>query len=385
MRTQGISHSVPLGRNAQPGPSPKVREARFDDYAEIMNLQSRYDLGRESYEEWSHLWTGNPLYKELPKWPIGWVLETEEQEIVGYAGNIPLSYQFRGKRIVAATFRAWVVDSNHRSHALSLLGRYFQQKNVDLFINTTVSKYAVCGQEAFRASRVPAGAWDKSVFWITENRGFTSSFLARKGFLASKLLKFPIELCLLAEENLAKRNSRLDSQEVSISFCTNFDARFDALWKELRRSNPEILLATRSREMLEWRFERALAENRSWVLTVEEGPQLAAYAIFLRRDKPELSLKRLRLIDFQALNGRNELLLPILVRALERCRSEGIHMLDAIGFGPKKQRILDSIEPHRRTLSSWLYYYKARDKHLANSLTDPSCWDPSCFDGDASL
>jgi hypothetical protein len=98
-----------------------------------------------------------------------------------------------------------------------------------------------------------------------------------------------------------------------------------------------------------------------------------------------LGLKRLRLIDFQSLDGKNELVVPMISQALKRCRHEGIHMLEIIGFGPEKQRIINSIAPHRRVLSSWLYFYKTSDHYLAKALQDPRSWDPSCLDGDASL
>jgi hypothetical protein len=369
----------------RPGEAPNVREAKFDDYAQIASLQSRYGFESKSYDQWVHLWIHNPLYCELSDWPIGWVLEGESQEIVGYIENIPLPYEFLGRRIVAATSQAWVVDSRFRSHAFSLLRRFFGQVNVDLFLNTTVNAQATAGHEALRETRVPVGAWDQSVFWITDYRGFVTAYLAKKGVSDSRFLRSLLSLGLRAKDTIAKKSSRFHWHRAAVRCCTNFDIRFDTFWEDMRLRNSRVLRATRSRRMLEWRFRSALAENRAWVLTVEDWPRLAAYAIFLRRDNREFGLNRLRLIDFQALDGKNELLVPMLSWALDRCRREGIHMLEVIGFGPGKQRIIDSIAPHRRALSSWLYFYKTNDPYLAKALTDVRSWDPSCFDGDASL
>ena len=363
----------------------KVREARFDDYPQISRLQSRYALGSKSREQWLHLWIHNPVYNQLPNWPIGWVLESEKREIVGYIGNIPLPYEFQRRRLLVATSWAWVVDSDFRSYSFSLLSRFFTQKNVDLFLNTTVNAHATGGHKAFRASRVPVGAWDQSLFWIADYRAFAASFLANKGVPASRFLKFPLSLGLVVKDTLTKKSTGPHRHGVTVRFCTSFDVRFDTFWEDLRLSNSNVLTATRSRQMLEWHFQSALAENRAWVLTVEDGARLAAYAIFLRRDNRELDLNRLRLIDFQTLDGKNELLVPMLSRALDRCRREGIHMLEIVGVGSEKQRIIDSIAPHRRALPSWLYFYKTRDTYLAKALQDPKSWDPSCFDGDASL
>jgi hypothetical protein len=137
--------------------------------------------------------------------------------------------------------------------------------------------------------------------------------------------------------------------------------------------------------MLEWHFKRPLENGKAWVLTVGKGSALAAYAIFLRRDNSALSLKRMRLVDFQVLGGNTEFLRALICHALARCRREGIHMLECLGFAPDKQRVIEALAPHRRKLSSWRYFYKATNRQLAQTLEDPGVWDPSCFDGDASL
>lgn len=363
--------------------SPRIREARFDDYPQIAALQSRYGFGSDSYEEWAHLWINNPLYRQLTGWPIGWVLE--HNGILGYIGNIPLPYEFGGRRIIAATSRGWVVDASFRSYSFGLLSRFFAQKPVDLFLNTTVNAYANAGQQAFGASRIPTGTWDKSAFWITEYRGFASSLLAYKRLPNLKVFKLPLAFGLFLKDGVAKRTSELIGHNAAARFCSNFDDRFDVFWGKLRLFNSRVLLALRSREMLEWHFQRAATQGRAWILIIEDSAELAAYAIFLRRDLQKFNLKRVMLIDFEALEGKNELLVSMLSIALERCRRDGIHMLETVGFSSEKRRIIDRVAPHRRSLPSWLYFYKTRDEYLARVLKEPTFWDPSCFDGDAGL
>src|SRR6266404_1699960 len=169
------------------GPSgerrPKLREARFEDYEQIFSLESRYGLDPENYEEWSHLWRENPLYRELqPGWPIGWVIETENKRIVGSMGNIPLPYEFEGKRIVAASGRALVAEPAYRSAALLLLDRLINQPGVDLYLNNTMSQEAASSFSMFECPRVPVGIWNESAFWITHYRGFAQSVLIKKHY-----------------------------------------------------------------------------------------------------------------------------------------------------------------------------------------------------------
>jgi hypothetical protein len=361
------------------------REARFDDHQQITDLQARYGLEPETYEAWVHLWGGNPAYQDFPNWPIGWVLENEEKQVVGYIGNLPRLYEFAKQKVVVTSTRGLVVDVRYRSYSLPLLSYFFNQKQVDLFLDTTVSPDALKPHEIFRALKVPTGIWDESFFWITNYGGFSASLLERKGVRGAKGLRYPLSAGLFVRDTLGGRAVKTSLNGINPNFCTEFDDRFEDFWQKLRETCPNRLLANRSPQMLNWHFKHAFANRRAWVLTASKGKDLTAYAVFLRQDNAAFHLKRMLLVDFQALDGGTELLRPILCDALARCRSEGIHMLETMGFAADKQRVIDSLRPHRRPLSSWRYFYKTGRRELAESLKNPQVWDPSCFDGDASL
>jgi hypothetical protein len=265
------------------------------------------------------------------------------------------------------------------------LSKFFGQKNVDLFVNTTVNAKAAKLQEAFHALRVPAGAWDRSAFWVTNYRAFTASLMARKGMAGVTSLSYPLSAGLFVRDTLARNVLWGRHNGVRPQFGAQFDERFDVFWEQIRTHRAQELLATRSRQALDWHFRHSLASNKAWLLTVSKGDELAAYAILCRQDNPSYELQRMRLIDFQALPGQTELLRPILSHALQRCHDEGVHMLEAMGFSAEKQRVIDSTAPHYRELGAWRYFYKAKDEELAKRLRDPEVWDPCCFDGDASL
>ena len=147
-----------------------------------------------------------------------------------------------------------------------------------------------------------------------------------------------------------------------VQVCSNFDERFDTFWEELKRAYPERFLATRSREVLQWHFKYALARDKVWIVTAGDS-RINAYAIFSREDNA-VGSTRVRLADFQSLSPDSETLIPMLAWAFRRCQEEGIHMLEAFGFRPEKQQVIDSLRPYRRRLASWYYFYRARDKAL---------------------
>jgi len=379
-----VSVTLRVRKGSKPKP-PRLREARFDDYLQISALESRYGLQPKSYDEWTDLWNHNPAYQKASGWPIGWVCENAENEIVGSIGNIPLIYELGNQSLLAATSRSLVVDSRYRLYSFELLGQFFNQKEVDLFVNTTVNAKASKLQEVFQCARVPVGSWDRSAFWITNYRAFTESLLSKRELPGVPGLSYPLSAGLFLRDALTGRTLRSGRNGTEIQFCTQFDNRFDQFWELLRKRSAGRLLASRSRDVLEWHFGNALNKDRAWVLSVSNGGDLSAYAIVCRQDNAGFGLKRMRLVDFQALPSQTELLKLILHRALERCQNEGIHILEAVGFSNQKMKIIESMNPHHRELSSWRYFYKASNQPLADRLKDPEVWDPSFFDGDSSL
>jgi hypothetical protein len=366
--------------------SPKLREAVFEDYPRIAALQIANGLPTKPYEEWKHQWVNNPAYTQIQaKLPVGWVLESYNDEIVGSLGNIPLFYELDGQRLLASVAHAWVVDTRYRSYSLWLLHQYFSQKSVELFLNATVGPAANESFAVFESVPVPVGDWDHSAFSITHYQGFLASWLALKAVPCAKLCSYILSIGPFLKDALARRESYQCNDGTEIEQCVELDGRFDIFWDNLRKANPGVLLAVRTRQILEWHFRYALHNDRAWIVTASEGPTITAYGIFLRQDNPTVGLKRIRLVDFQALDGNIALLEPIVLWALERCRNERIDMLESIGFRPDKSAIISKLVPYKRKLPCWLYFYKTRDKNLAEILSDVNVWDPSQFDGDASL
>jgi len=355
----------------------KIREARLTDYAQIAALEARNGLETKPQQEWEHLWRNNPVFGRLADWPIGWVVENENGEIVGAAGNLPVSYILDGREIIAAGGRAFVADPSYRSYAASLVRRFIHQKHAELLLVSSANSNSAPLLYAMRFSHVPSGTWDQSSFWITNHRGLMASALQKKrlpSFIGYALLP------LLRLKDAFTRKPRRTTCDLTI--CPEFDDRFDQFWAELKRTRP-VMLANRSRETLAWHFKFALEQNRAWIVAVSDGWRLLAY--YLRHDKPELGLTRVRLVDFQTLHASTEFLEPMLSWALQKCRDQGIHMLEAYGFSPEKQAMIDSLSPHHRRFPAWTYFYNARNPELATQLKDPMIWDPSHFDGDASI
>jgi hypothetical protein len=379
-----VIHTDGAGAGSVDG--PVIREARFEDYDQVRLLLSRHNLQSTPANEWRQLWLDNPLYQEvLHWWPIGWVLTTGQGRIVGHLGNVPLAYELDGRKLVAAAAHAWVVEDAYRSWSLGLIGQYFRQTHADLLLITTASRDASRVFEAFHMPRVPTGRFDRSSFWITHHRGVAESFLLSRRVRLSKVLSYPLAGALLLKDGFSGRSLPRWRPSAAVRQCTAFDDRFDSFWHDLRLHKCNMLLAVRNRSALHWRFATALRQGRASIFVVERRARLAAYSIFHRQDYPPIGLKRLRLVDYQTLDTIPNPLAEMVAAAIQLCRAEGIHMLETIGFHESTRKLLDELAPYRRTLPSWLYYYKAQHTGLAKELSNHEVWDPSLFDGDACL
>jgi hypothetical protein len=146
-----------------------------------------------------------------------------------------------------------------------------------------------------------------------------------------------------------------------------------------------VLLATRDRQTLEWHFKYALEQNRIWILTACDGTRLLAYAILERRDAQALDLTRMLLVDLQALANDQDLASAMISCVLDRCRRDGIQVLENIGCWLEKVQPHVRRAPHRRELGNWSYLYQATNPGLADALKRPESWYPTQYDTDASL
>jgi len=364
---------------------PVLRPASFDDYDQIAAVEEANGLSSKSREQWLHLWQNNPAYQQLPGWPIGWVIEDERGRIVGALQNVPCLYHFDGRTYVGGFGRGWAVDARYRAFSLLLIVRQLQQPNVDLRLTTTASPKtsALLAKQGW--SRVPVGEWDRSALWVTNYSETVRRYLAAKtprlvSALAGSLLYVP----LLVKDMISARPRHFNTG-CELDWRTSFDERFDPFWAELESRSSRVLLATRDRQTLQWHFKYGLEHNRIWILTACDGPRLLAYAIFERKDTESLDLARMLLVDFQAIVGDQNLASAMISFVLERCRREGIHVLENIGCWLEREHPLAPRAPHRRETGNWSYLYQATNPRLADALKGAESWRPTQYDADASL
>jgi hypothetical protein len=364
--------------------APELRLASLDDYDRIAQLEAANQLGSMPRDDWRNLWLNNPLWPRLGKqWPVGWLLEDAGGRLVGSIVNIPTRYTFRGRELICANGRGWVVAPEFRGFALWVMSEYFNQPGADLFINTTVAPIAEPKIGAL-SDRVPLGDFETIAYWVTGYRGFAKKALQKLRVPAAGLFAFPAAAALWLQDALRARPLPAAPPWIVIDSADVFDGRFDAFWNELAGQNPDKLLGVRDSRSLAWHFAGQQRAGRLWILTAARGGLLRAYAIFKRQDRGD-GVRRMQLVDYQTLEPDEDLLPGLLHAALRRCASENLYVLEQVGCGLPKLASFDGYAPYRRKLPCWPFYYRAADPAIQALLANPEAWDPSTFDGDASF
>lgn len=368
----------------------QIRELSLDDYPAIKALNERNGLRTPAEVDWARLWAEHPQAEQFHDVPHGWVMEDGRQQIVGAAGNVPVMYDFGGRSIRASAGMAWVVDAAHRNASPLIFQAFFTQRTVDLLINTTANPVAGKIWETFRADRLPCASYDRNLLWITSYQSFAKAATRRLGWRGASFLQIPVAGCLAGQDVWRRLNAfatRHHQTGPTVTRLNKFDHRFDTLWDDVRTQGNNRLRAVRDAKSLEWHFGPCRKREEAVIFgcPAADSDSLDGYLIAQRNDRLDISLRRYRVADLQVRPGRAEVIPRLIAAALQFARSEKAAAVELTGFEPAKHRLAETI-PHRvRQLDTWPFFFRCRDNALRSKLRDPESWDPSPFDGDATL
>jgi len=86
-------------------------------------------------------WAKNPVY--TPQIPRGWVLD-DGTNLMGFIGNIPVTYLVRGEKRIAAASSSWYVEPSVRGlYSIRLFNEFMKQKHASLFLFKAEEEYVM--------------------------------------------------------------------------------------------------------------------------------------------------------------------------------------------------------------------------------------------------
>ena len=359
------------------------REIREEDFEAVQVLCQSQNIPLDGTFFWQHHWLENPTFLKLEgRWPIGWVLAKDSGDIVGFLGNIPLTYEWEDQQLIVAATSTWVVEPEFRSYSLSLMSRYFKQKHVDLLLCTTASRETGKAWLGFHARPLPQPDYEKVLYWITGYDGFVQAFFRKKSWFPVLPLCPVLSLTLRGFDFIRNIFSSYPGHGIfSVFVMQTFDDQFDIFWEKIRKRKK--LLVVRNRVSLHWYFSAALGEKKAWILKCEREGKMVGYAVFIHRDRSDIGLKRASLVDLQVLDNMPGAVEHLILLGIQECGKRGIHLLESIGFDAEKRLAMKCLSPRIRPLPNSPFYFKFKNKILDKRFEHPEYWDGCTMDGDA--
>ena len=358
-----------------------IREARFSDYRNIMFLIKRNNLKFCSEENWQNLWINNPVFNK-DRTAIGWVA-VDANKIIGFFGTFPMQYHYNNKTFIAAASHLFAVDQEYRQLSIQLVMKFFNQKNIDLFLMTTVGHQAVYELfRVFKAQEIPYKNYKKSLFiilkfdnLITYLKNTDDSFWY---ILPNRILYYLGKIFLSRRINYWDRIRYEKSRLIH-----TFDHRFDILWEKYLENHPDILCFNRSQKSLKWHYNHLIKES-GWVYIHETEDVMDGYIICV--EDTNRNLKKINAVDLVVNSERPaNIHLSLLLSSIHEAKKRGYDVFEFIGFNEGIREQFIQMKPFKRNFSICPYLYKTNNKDLELPLKDAKHWSPSMIDGDASI
>jgi hypothetical protein len=355
----------------------RVRPSEFRDFSGVAAVLKRNGMGELEAEVWRSRWHECPYAQDFEGIPLGWVLETEDGEIVGNLDNAHVLYELDGARLRGVVAAGWAVDPEWRTKSITLMATFFRQKGPDLRLNVSASPTVAELLTALRIARIPIPDYGTPCLWAAGSRSFALAALRKRHAPAAGLLAWGAGFAIWGWD-AARRSGRGRIGSSRIAFAADFDERFDAFGRALSEAGGR-LRAVRSREILGWRYAAERRSGNLRILIAERGSGIAGYAVLVLRDAPELGVNIYDIVDLQSAGDDPSIFRDLIISAVQCARRDGIGAVKLLTGTPARRGPALALRPWTYQVAHWQQYFQA-SAELAAKLTKASDWDFSPFE-----
>ena len=339
-------------------------------------------------ENWHRIWRDNAAVQFATS-PLskGWVLEADRR-IVGYLGSVPILYHLGDRSLLAATASGFAVEPAFRALSIGLLGSFYRQKNIDLFLNTTAIESVGKLATGFHAQRLPQHDYDTVLFWVLDARGFVNA-VAKKFGRSDALASVAAVLGTLAlwTKSLFHRGHPIRGSnkfKVAQILVSEVDDDFAPLWLG-KLAEKNRLLANRDPAQLRWHFTVPEDRRETRVLRCELDGRLVGYAVAQIDTDQKTGLRRCLLSDMLVEGDDPEVVTSLAAAVYDFAKAFQCHVLEVLGFPTNLRRVFLQWKPYSRKYPACPFYFKAKDRAVHGILGAAEAWYASPYDGDTTL
>jgi amino acid adenylation domain-containing protein len=408
------------------------RLATVDDLEGIWRVCSRAFIpyAKSSYDDFrelsEHRWLRNPC--RTAEDPLGWVLETEAGQIVGFHGIVPTRVWVGDRTLPAIAPTTWAADPGYGRQGLALLSTYLNWGKDRFLLNTTANAITSSMHETSHAGmrRIPIEGFDQRLLWVLDFRTLMQwkvgqrvapglAHRAAVSRLGGALMATAASLAVGipggfgAALRTSVGRSRIDfaCRELPVETVDRFGAEFDDLWHRLRHNY--AVTTERTAAVLNWRhIDTPRLLGRSYALACRDDGMLAGYIAL--REPATTATGHFIVTDLFHDPSRPDVMPNLLNAAFRFAAARSASVLEVFGFHPSLNQALRTQHPYIlqrsqleqlgrqasfRTMLGMLrrgaadqesatYWYRAPTSELAQICASGAWW-PSGIDGDLNL
>lgn len=353
-----------------------IRSITTDDHEAINTLHRSVGWPARSDAGWRWL-ADNPARREIEA-PAGWLLEAEDGEACGFAGNFVQRFHHGDTVLHGATGFSIIVQPRARGRSLKIINAFANQPN--LFAHYTFNAnpassrlYKRHGMEAW-----PPKTHDLKLSWRID------ALACAGGRLWREIDRHAPRLTEARHERLL--NPRLHEPDilalphgVSVLDDLSDDSRFAHFWDALKAEGN--LVADRSPATLRWRLSDPDLTLRPLMLAHARDGAIRGYAMAMMSKGNPIEPPMLEIIDIVAREGEARAVPSLMHALLSNARSLGAAKLRIQMVSPSLLRQLGPLADTARREGGWGHC------HVKFGARAPGAavWSPTPFDGDYGI
>lgn len=366
----------------------RLRAATLADAPAVAALISGMGFRPRSAAAWRWLFEENPARAEYDVPPdIGWVLE-DGDALLGYLGNVPLSYMLDGKPVRAASCTDYYALPAAGAGGAGLLRAFFRQCGVDVFLTTTANARTAPMYEMFDSVAPPDASLSEEYVWVAHDSIALREMLAKRGLPpvfagAVGALVGPVSAQVRALVGFSTVPKAVPAAEITELGPEDIDQRFERLWQGAA-SSPGLRVRRDSRGV-QWYLSNPDAGAVPTVFAAVEGGEIVGYAAVAANRTADAQIGRLSVLDVLTLPGRERVIPALLERTVMHARKMQLGFVYARPCGISLAPHFRALQPRVQRFDQPMFYFRAADRHRTAELARPGLWDATGLDGDAPL
>jgi hypothetical protein len=304
-------------------------------------------------------WTQNPAW--TPRIPRGWVLD-DGTKLVGFIGNIPVTFLVRGEKRIGAASSSWYVDPSVRGlYSIRLFNEFMKQKSASLFLFKAEEEYVMNFLTKYKFEEYILPASQKEYVYILNKKHVNVIFL--KFIFSKQIPKFSDipelykRLCYLKLGYLLQKPvvSVGAGESYTSSLCTSCDDAF------LKLCEPHVqscdVIVSHDTKTLNWLY----FSSARWFTRVviqcrrTRDSTLAGYMVFdIERRKPS-EAGSMRLMEMHIEDTDSRVLSSLTSCAIEIGEQNNAALLVVWANSPETEAYFRNTFFMRKTIRHYRY------------------------------